>query len=486
MTRIRFAPSPTGDPHLGNIRTAVFDYLFARSTGGTFILRVEDTDQTRLNPGSVERMYEALAWLGVEPDEGVIVRDGKITQQGEYGPYIQSERKAIYAEYAQQLLASGKAYRCFATPEELDAMRAEQQAKHLPPRYDRRYRDLPVEEAEARAAAGEPFVIRQAMPLEGTITVHDAIRGDVTFNCADLDDHVLIKRDGFPTYQFANVVDDHLMQITHVMRGEEYVSSMPKNELLYQAFGWQAPVWVHLPLILGSDKAKLSKRHGAETVLVYRDRGYLPEAMLNALAFLGWNPGTEEEIFTKEELGKRFVLERIQKAPAVFDPARLEYVNGLYIRQLPVERVVEHMKPFLEKAGLQPQSEEYLRTVAQVLQDRFKHFDETEEISWFFFKRPDVTEELRTLITPKKLDWATTKKNLQFAHDILMSHDTWSQESLHDILIPAIAEAGKKNGDVLWPIRAALSGAPASPGAFEMLSILGKDESLERIARVLG
>jgi glutamyl-tRNA synthetase len=485
-TRVRFAPSPTGDPHLGNIRTAVFDYLFAKATGGAFLLRVEDTDRERLNDGSVERMYEALKWLGIEPDEGVYVDgQGNICQRGDVGPYIQSERKNIYAEYAKELLEAGKAYRCFATSEELEEMRKAQQAAGLPPRYDRRFRDLPCEESDRRATAGEAFVIRQAMPLEGEVLVKDLIRGDVTFKCQDLDDHVLLKKDGYPTYQFANVVDDHLMGITHVLRGEEYVSSAPKNVLLYQAFGWEPPIWAHLPLILGSDKAKLSKRHGAETVLIYRDRGYLPEAMLNALAFLGWNPGTEEEFFNKEELAKRFTLERIQKAPAVFGPERLDYVNGWYIRQLSNAEVAHYMKPWLEKEGVELNDEAYLERVASLLKDRFKHFDETYAFSWFFFKRPEVTEELKSLIVPKKLELETVRENLAFAIEILEKLADWSHHSLHTTLMEAITSAGKKNGEVLWPIRAALTGEVASPGAFEMLEVLGKEESLVRLRNLL-
>ncbi len=484
--RVRFAPSPTGDPHLGNIRTAVFDYLFARATGGTFILRVEDTDRARLNDGSLERMYEALAWLGIEPDEGVYVDgQGNICQRGDVGPYIQSERKEIYGRYAKELLEAGKAYRCFATSEELDVMRKEQQAAGLPPRYDRRFRDLPREESDSRAAAGDPFVIRQAMPLTGEVLVHDVIRGDVSFQCPDLDDHVLLKADGYPTYQFANVVDDYLMEITHVLRGEEYVSSAPKNVLLYQAFGWEAPTWAHLPLIVGADKAKLSKRHGAETVLAYRDKGYLPEAILNTLAFIGWNPGTEEEFFSKEQLAERFTLERIQKAAAVFNPERLDFVNGHYIRQMTDEVVAEHMLPWLERDGIQVSDRGYLVKVAALLKERFKHFDETSGFTWFFFKRPEVTDALRELVVPKKLTYEQVQENLRFAVEILEELEDWSQDSLHTTLMEAIAEASKKNGEVLWPIRAALTGEPASPGAFEMLEVLGKAESLERLRPLL-
>jgi glutamyl-tRNA synthetase len=431
-------------------------------------------------------MYEALAWLGIEPDEGVYVDgQGVICQRGEVGPYIQSERKELYANYAKELMEAGKAYRCFATSEELDAMRKAQQAAGQPPRYDRRFRDLSREESDSRAAAGETFVIRQAMPLTGEVLVHDAIRGDVSFQCSDLDDHVLLKADGYPTYQFANVIDDHLMGITHVLRGEEYVSSAPKNVLLYEAFGWEVPTWAHLPLILGADKAKLSKRHGAETVLVYRDRGYLPEAMLNTLAFIGWNPGTEEEFFTKDQLAEKFSLERIQKAAAVFNPERLDFVNGWYIRQMSDEQVASHMLPWLEKDGIHVNDQDYLVKVAALLKERFKHFDETAAFTWFFFKRPDISDALKDLVVPKKLTFEQVQENLRFAVEILEELEDWSQDSLHASLMEAIADAGKKNGEVLWPIRAALTGEAASPGAFEMLAVLGKDESLDRIRPLL-
>ena len=484
--RVRFAPSPTGKQHLGGLRSAAFNALFAKSQGGVFILRIEDTDQARFVEGSTEDLAESLKWLGIEATEGVYLDDqGKLAERGDFGPYTQSKRLPLYAKYANELLESGKAYRCFATAEELDEMRKAQQAAGLPPRYDRRFRDLPREESDRRAAAGEPFVIRQAMPLSGTTTVRDVVRGEISFNNADLDDHVLLKADGFPTYQLASVVDDHSMEISHVLRGEEWLPSAPKNVLLYEAFGWTSPVWVHIPLVLGPDKSKLSKRHGAEPILTYRDRGYLPEALLNVIAFLGWNPGTEEEMFTPEELGQRFSIERIQKAPAVFSTERLDYVNGWYIRRLPVAEVAAKMRPYLAAAGLTPASDAYLLDVAAMLQDRFKHFDETEAISWFFFKRPEVNEALRTVVTPKKLDWEQTRSNLQFAHDFLAAQTDWSQTALHDALIAAIAEAGKKNGDVLWPIRAALTGEPASPGTFEMLSILGRDESLARLDAIL-
>jgi nondiscriminating glutamyl-tRNA synthetase len=467
----------------------VFDFLFARGQQGTYILRVEDTDQTRQNPGSIERMYEALKWLGVEPDEGVYVDEaGQIQQKGDKGPYIQSERKEIYKEYAEKLLETGHGYRCFATPEELEAMRAEQQAKGLPPRYDRRFRDLSKEESDKRAAAGEAFVIRQAMPLEGEIKVTDMLRGEISFQCTDLDDHVLLKKDGFPTYQFANVVDDHLMEITHVLRGEEYVPSVPKNVLLYQAFGWEPPVWVHLPLILGPDRSKLSKRHGAETVLVYRDRGYLPEALFNALAFIGWSPGTEEEFFTVDELIRRFELSRVQKAAAVFDLQRLDYVNGWYIRKQTVGEVASAILPYLQRADIPVEPGNYLLAVAASVHERLKHYDEAPELTRFFFVRPTVDDALRELIVPKKSDYAATIDVLKKVTDYLeqTGEDAWTVDGLDERLRLFIHMGEHTNMAVLWPIRAALTGVAASPGAFEMLHILGKEESLARLRAITG
>jgi glutamyl-tRNA synthetase len=493
-TRVRFAPSPTGDPHLGNIRTAVFDYLFARKTGGAFILRVEDTDQARLNPESVQRMYEALAWLGIEPDEGVHVKDGVITQVGNYGPYVQSERMALYAQYAQVLLDSGMAYRCFATAEELQEMRDAQQAAGLPPKYDRRYRDLPRSDSDARAAAGEPFVIRQAIPLQGTVIVHDLIRGEVSFACADLDDHVLIKKDGFPTYQFANVVDDHLMEITHVLRGYEYIPSAPKNVLLYQAFGWTPPLWVHVPWVLGGDKTKLSKRHGAETVLVYRDQGYLPEAILNALAYMGWNPGTEEEFMSKSELEQRFSIERINKAPAVFDVARLEYVNGWYIRAMPLPDLVERVRSWIpaewpmQSPNPAMDAEQYLSASLGLIQERLKRLSEIPDLLRMFFVAPEPSEALRAMVVPKKETWETIATIVQLAIDHLdqVADQVWeSAATLEENLRAFALEHEIKPGNLFWPLRAALSGAAASSGVFDVLWVLGKTESIARLRRIL-
>ncbi len=502
-TRVRIAPSPTGFPHIGTFRTALFDYLLARHDGGAFILRIEDTDRARLVEGSVKYIAESLKWLGIEADEGVYMdADGKIAQRGAYGPYIQSERLGIYHEYAAKLLENGHGYRCFCTTERLDALRAEQQAAGKPPKYDRLCRALTKEEADAKVAAGESFVIRHAVPDAEEVVVTDAIRGEVRFNSADLDDYVLMKSDGFPTYQLASVVDDHLMEISHVLRGEEWLPSTPKNLLLYKAFGWTPPIFAHTPSILGPDgKHKLSKRDGADAALDYRDKGYMPEVLINFLAFLGWSPGTEQEIFTLDDLCEHFSLERVQKSPAVFDFNRLEYLSGVYIRALPVGAVAEGMLPFLRAAGLvlgegqamAPAGEiflpqafpQYLFSVAATVQERLRHFDESAELTGFFFRRPTVDP---AIIVPKKSTPEDVRATLSELIPVLsdLPAEKWMTEDVEVLLRGFAEQTGRTSGAVLWPVRAAVTGAAASPGAFEMLAVLGKDESLIRLKSALG
>ncbi|MEI6478419.1 MAG: glutamate--tRNA ligase [bacterium] len=501
--RLRYAPSPTGELHLGSLRTIIFNILFAAQTpGGFFLIRVEDTDQARAVEGSAKRQLEALRWMGIEPDEGVCLdAAGNLIEKGEFGPYTQSMRLDIYGKYADQLLEAGSAYRCFCTSERLEQMRAEQQAAHLPPRYDRRCRSLSKEESEKRAH-NEPFVIRMAIPDEGTVGFTDIIRGEISFQCADLDDQILMKTDGFPTYHLAVVVDDHLMNITHILRGEEWLPSTPKHLLLYKAFGWQEPLYAHVPVILGPDgKHKLSKRDGDVAVINYRDKGYLPEALFNALAFVGWSPGTEEEFLTREQLTEKFKLEKAQKSAAVFSFERLDYVNGWYIRQLSLAKVVEHMLPWLvgeallekgangyrftSELAIEGAVEPYLETVARAVQERLKHFDETVEAAGFFFRRPEFSPESVQIVVPKKGELGTTVKILESAIEFLKGIPQWTVEVIEERLHEFILEGEYKNGEVLWPIRASLTGAAGSPGAFEMLAILGKEESLARLHAVL-
>ena len=342
--RLRLAPSPTGFLHLGNLRTALFGFLLAKSMGGKFILRIEDTDQKREVEGAVDSLLNILKWVGITFDEGPHIG-------GDYGPYIQSQRLDIYKKQADELLAKGGAYRCFCSSERLAKMREEQTAAKQPPRYDRTCRNLSPADIEAKLTNNEPFVIRQAMPLEGEVKVIDELRGEIIFKVADLEDHVLLKSDGVPTYQLASVVDDHLMKISHVTRGDEWLPSFPKNVLLYQAFGWEVPKFIHLPLILNKTGGKLSKRQGDVFVEDYKTRGYLPEALINFCAMLGWHPKTDKEIFTLAELEKEFNIEGLGASPAVFDEEKLDFYNGHYIRQTNIEKLTELILPYLVESN---------------------------------------------------------------------------------------------------------------------------------------
>lgn len=340
--RVRFAPSPTGYLHIGGLRTALFNYLYARHTGGKMILRIEDTDRTRFVEGALENLLKALKWSGVEIDEGVMLdENGHVTEKGDFGPYIQSERveKGIYDQYIEKLLDEGKAYYCFCSQERIDSVRDQMRADGLTPKYDGLCRSIPLEEARQRVANGEEHTVRLKLPKDYDISFDDRIKGKITFNTDDQDDQVLIKRDGFPTYHFAVVVDDHLMGITHVVRGDEWISSTPKHVYLYEAFGWDAPEYIHLPTVLNKDHKKYSKRNGDGMVEDFIEEGYMPEGLINFLSLLGWSPDSEEEIFTMEELAKQFDFDRVNKTGAVFDKKKLDWVNGHYVRELSPEKL---------------------------------------------------------------------------------------------------------------------------------------------------
>lgn len=476
--RTRFAPSPTGDPHLGNVRTALYAALFAVARKGTFILRVEDTDQERKVEGSIERMLEGLNWLGINPAEGVMLEEGKLVERGDFGPYHQSDRREIYQKYADQLIAEGKAYYCFATKEELDEMRAKQQQNHQPPRYDGRFRDLDPAEAKKRIAAGEKYVIRFKLPQKGTVIGRDEVHGDITFDYQQFDDHVIIKADGLPTYHFANVVDDHLMQITHVFRGEEWISSWPRHIATYEAFGWEQPNYIHLSLILGPDKQKLSKRHGAETVLAYRDKGYLPEAIVNVLAFLGWNPKTTQEFFLWDDLVAAFDTTGINKANPVFDAVRLSYVNGHFMRELSVEGLVERAKPFLVAAKIPTKDTAKLQAAVATVQERARTLQEIPGLIKFYYDTPKPDPDL---IRFKKQEPADTARLLDWAVAGADELNEWDLKSIEASWRDRIEQAEIGAGELLWPVRAALTGEKASPGAFEVAAVLGKEETIKRL-----
>jgi glutamyl-tRNA synthetase len=459
--RVRYAPSPTGALHLGGARTALFNYLFARQKGGQFLLRIEDTDRARLKPGSQEQIEEGLRWLGMNWDET---------------PLVQSERKAVYQQAATRLLESGSAYRCFCTPERLEQMRAEQRARHEPERYDRRCRTIPADESARRAAAGERFVVRQAMPTEGTTTLQDLVMGTVTFRNDTLDDHVLLKSDGFPTYHLAFAVDDHEMRISHIIRGDGWLPSAPKHLLIFQAFKWLPPAFAHLPLVLGPDKKPLAKRHGAKDVLEYREAGYLPEAVDNFIAFLGWSPGTDQDIFTMEQLIAAFDLSKIQASPAVANLERLDWLNGQFIRRLPADELAARLAPLMPQ--VRPDA---LKPLMPLIQERLRTLIEATDMLRFFFEDPDSYRPEQ--LVPKGRDAAATTTALNDAATTLRALTDWTPESIESALRGLAERLGWSSRDLFMALRVAVTGRTVTPPLIESISRLGKDTVLARLER---
>ncbi|MGE5141420.1 MAG: glutamate--tRNA ligase [Rudaea sp.] len=474
--RVRFAPSPTGAPHVGNLRTALFNWLWARHIGGKFILRVEDTDQEREVDNGLELIMESLRYLGITWDEGPDIG-------GPYGPYHQSERLPIYQQYARELVASGHAYYCYCTPERLEHMRKEQQARSMPSGYDRLCRFLSDKQCAEREASGLPRVVRLAVPLEGQTTLHDFIRGDITIENQNVDDQVLIKSDGFPTYHMAVVVDDYLMRITHIMRGEDWIPSFPKHILLYQAFGWEPPLIGHLPNVLGPDKRKLSKRHGATSVIQFKQAGYLPDALVNFMALLGWSYDDHTELFSREQLIELFTLEHIGRSPAMFDYAKLDWMNGYYIRNLSPDELADRLMPYLAAAGLQP-DRALVRAVAPLEQERLKRLDEIVDKAGFFFK-DKLTYDAKLLLAQKVTpDLAVTI--LEEFTTVAAGLARWEDEAAMEAALRAAAERlGIKAGQFFGVIRTAATGQTATPPLIPTLRVLGRERTLQRIREAL-
>lgn len=476
--RTRYAPSPTGFMHVGNLRTALYEYLIAKSQNGTFVLRIEDTDQERFVEGAVDVIYNTLATAGLKHDEGPDVG-------GDFGPYVQSERKDMYLPYAEELIKKGKAYRCFCTKERLDELR--QTEEFANGGYDRHCRDLPQEEIDRLLAEGVPYVIRQKMPVDGETTFTDAVFGEITAPNSELQDQILIKADGYPTYNFANVIDDHTMGITHVVRGNEYLSSTPKYNLLYEAFGWEIPTYIHLPLIMGKNEdntvSKLSKRHGSTGFEDLVQEGYLPEAIINYIALLGWCPKDNQEIFTLAELEKAFDIDGISKSPAVFDYDKLEWFNGEYIKKMTVEEFEKTARPYI----LQAIGEKPLDTMklAAILQQRTTKLTQIPSVIDFFAQQPEYSKEL--FVNKKsKTNLENAPVMLKAVYDELSALPQWESSAIHDTLINLAVKLGVKNGTVMWPARIAVSGKTVTPGgAIEILDILGREESLARMEKGL-
>ena len=472
--RTRFAPSPTGRMHVGNLRTALYTYLIAKHEGGDFILRIEDTDQERYVEGAVDIIYRTMEKTGLIHDEGP-------DKDGGYGPYVQSERQrsGIYMEYAKKLVEKGEAYYCFCTQERLDSLKKNVNGEEIMA-YDKHCLGLSKEEVEANLKAGMPFVIRQNNPKEGTTTFHDDIYGDISVDNSELDDMVLIKSDGYPTYNFANVVDDHLMGITHVVRGNEYLSSSPKYNRLYEAFGWEVPVYVHCPTITNEEHKKLSKRSGHSSFEDLLEQGFLTEAIVNFVALLGWSPAGNQEFFTLEELVKEFDYHNMSKSPAVFDMTKLRWMNGEYLKKMDFEPFYAQAEPYLKAAITKPLD---LKKIAAMVKTRSEVFPDIAAQVDFFETLPEYDPEMyvhKKMKTTKETSLETLKEVLP----LLEAQEDYSNDALYETLAAYVAEKGVKTGFVMWPIRTAVSGKQMTPaGATEIMEVLGKEESLERIRK---
>ncbi len=475
--RTRFAPSPTGRMHVGNLRTALYEYLIARHAQGTFVLRIEDTDQERFVPEALDIIYNTMKLTGLDHDEGP-------DKDGGYGPYIQSERmkSGMYLEYAKQLVEKGEAYYCFCTKERLDSLRASdktEDGKEIA-KYDKHCLSLSKEEVEKNLAAGMPYVIRQNNPSEGTTTFKDAIYGDITVENEELDDMILIKSDGYPTYNFANVVDDHLMEITHVVRGNEYLSSAPKYNRLYQAFGWEVPEYVHCPIITDENHKKLAKRSGHSSVEDLLEQGFLPEAIINFVALLGWSPSEDRELYTLKELEEAFDYHHINKAPAVFDIVKLRWMNGEYIKNMEEERYYTYALPIIEEVVTRDMDK---KKIADLVKTRIEVFPDIREKIDFFQELPEYEV---SMYTHKKMK-TNSENSLMVLKEMLPrleALEDYSREGIESLCKEYIAEKEIKNGVCLWPLRTAVSGKQMTPGgAYELIEILGREETAARIRK---
>ncbi len=486
--RVRFAPSPTGYVHIGGLRTALYNYLFAKQQNGVYLLRIEDTDRTRLVEGAVENIIEALEWTGIHHQEGPFVgEDGKLGENGDLGPYIQSNRLEIYKKYINQLLESGHAYHCFCTKDRLDKLRNEQKAMGQITKYDGLCRGISLEEARKRAAAGEPHVIRLKLPAKREIVFDDLVRGRVSVNTDDMDDQVLMKSDGYPTYHLAVIVDDYLMGITHVIRGEEWVPSTPKHIYTYEAFGWEAPQFVHLPNILNRDKKKLSKRQGDVAVGDFRKKGYLPEALVNYIAMVGWAPEDNQEIMSMQELIEKFSLDRVSKSGGVFDVDKLNWVSAHYIREADIDRLTRLCIPYLKEAGLISQEDcssryDWIRLVVKVSRDNLSYLSQIGDEAKIFFGK-EVAVENDEAMDILKMEHVPGLLNV--LKEKVYGADAIDAEFGKTIFKTLKKETGIKGKNLFMPVRIALTGQMHGPEMVEIIEVLGRGTIIERIDYML-
>lgn len=484
--RVRFAPSPTGYLHIGGLRTALYNYLFARNEGGKFILRIEDTDRTRFVEGALENLIKILGWAGLEYDEGVFLEDGKLVERGDFGPYIQSERvkNDLYNKYIDKLIEEGKAYYCFCTQERLDDLREQQRADGLMPKYDGLCRGISLEEAKARVKAGEPHVVRLKLPANRDIEFNDLIKGRLSINTNDIDDQVLIKSDGFPTYHFAVVVDDHLMGISHVIRGDEWISSTPKHVYLYEALGWQAPTYVHLPTVLGKDKKKLSKRNADVAVEDFVKKGYLRDALINYIALVGWSPEGNEEILSHEQLVEQFSFNRVSSSGGVFDTQKLDWVNSQYLRQMSDEDLAKDIRPYLEEAGFigKDYSQDKIVELARVFKTSIEKSSEiNDHVGFIFndFRKDGYYDEVIDNVSSQEAKLVLNK------FKEILSEEDFNEELAKSIMKKVQKETGIKGKSLYFPVRSALTGLEHGPEMYDIFMILGKEGLFDRIDFVL-
>ena len=478
--KTRIAPSPTGYLHVGSLRTALYNYLFAKKHKGSFVLRVEDTDRNRLVEGAIESLIRTMQAVGITYDEGpVLNKDGTLSELGDNGSYIQSERLDIYKEHAKILIENKSAYHCFCSKDRLDELRSQQQLAKMQTKYDRACCKLSEDEVESRIEKGEPHVIRLLLP-EGETTFHDEVRGSITINNSEIDDQVLVKTDGFPTYHLAVVVDDHLMGITHVIRGEEWISSVPKHVILYNAFGFNLPTFAHLPLILNPDRSKLSKRQGDVAVEDFLEKGYLPEALINYVALLGFNPSADREIYSIDELIQAIDLSKINKSGAIFDLKKLDWMNSQYLKALDADSLLHWAGKFDGQV-----EQEMLKKILVVEKERLSNRSELEEKLQIYTKQPDYDPQI---LVWKKTDAQDARTQLAQLLEFINSQDSSifkSSELIEEAIKRYIVDNGLQNGNVLWPMRVALSGAKNSPSPFELAWVFEKDETVRRLEKAL-
>ncbi len=485
--RVRFAPSPTGYLHIGGLRTALYDYLFAKNKGGKYILRIEDTDQSRFVDDAIENLLDSLEWSGVVHDEGVFIEDGKVVQKGDYGPYIQSERLDIYSKYLNQLIESDKAYYCFCEKERLEKLREQQKEHNQNIGYDGKCRTVTVEEAKERIAAGEEYVVRLRLPEHTDIVFDDMVRGKIVINTDDMDDQVLLKADGFPTYHLAVVVDDYLMKITHVIRGEEWLPSAPKHVYLYEAFGWDAPEFVHLPTVLNKEKKKLSKRQGDVSVEDFKKKGYLPEALVNYLALVGWSPDSNEEFFTMDELIEQFSVKRVSKTGGVFDKDKLDWVNEHYLREADLGRITKLAIPYLLESGLITEQDvedkyDWVETLVSIVKDRLTTISEIpEQVKYIFDNEVKMEDEE----TEEILKGETVGELLNAFKSELEKIDLVDEEFSKGIMKTIQKSTGIKGKNLFMPSRVALTGQQHGPDMDKVILVLGKENIIARIDYIL-